>query len=156
MPSFEAEFIAAKGPIKFKEKTLVLADKFPVKNNEKLRVSIEKTHSEWKQGISIAVEGKCEINGEVFQKGKLVYMIFWEDTAPKQIDLTIFTKKNFVWIKNIWENIDFRGVKFTSSGVHGSAMIVEEIPNGRRYYCNDGHPDENFDDIIFSIQKISK
>lgn len=32
-------------------------------------------------------------------------------------------------------------------------MIVEEIENGRRYRCNDGHPDESFDDINFSLQK---
>jgi hypothetical protein len=32
-------------------------------------------------------------------------------------------------------------------------MIVEEIENGRRYYCNDGHPDEDFDDIIFELTK---
>ena len=154
MPSFEAEFLETNGPIKFKDKILVLVDKFPVKNNEKLRIKIEKTNSEWKQGVSIGIEGKCEINGEVFQKGTLVYIVLWEDTVPKQLDLTVLTKKSYIWVKNIWENTDFRGVKFINSGVHGSAMIVEEMPAGRHYYCNDGHPDENFDDIVFTIQKV--
>jgi hypothetical protein len=35
---------------------------------------------------------------------------------------------------------------------NGAAMIVEESENGRFYKCNDGHPDENFDDIIFHVQ----
>ena len=55
-------------------------------------------------------------------------------------------------IKNIWDPGD--GTIF--SWIGGAAMIVEEIENGRRYRCNDGHPDENFDDIIFTIQKLTQ
>ena len=33
----------------------------------------------------------------------------------------------------------------------GAAMILEVDGNTRRYRCNDGHPDDNFDDIIFEI-----
>jgi hypothetical protein len=31
-------------------------------------------------------------------------------------------------------------------------MYVEEIPNGRKYYCNDGEPDDDFDDLIFTLE----
>ncbi len=35
-------------------------------------------------------------------------------------------------------------------------MIVEEIENGKRYKCNDGHPDDaDFDNIVFTVQRIS-
>ena len=40
-----------------------------------------------------------------------------------------------------------------NNGYFGAAMIVEEIENGRRYRCNDWEPDEDFDDIIFTVQK---
>ena len=45
--------------------------------------------------------------------------------------------------------------KSLESGHNGAAMIVEEIENGRRYRCNDGAPDEDFDDIVFTVQKIT-
>ena len=34
---------------------------------------------------------------------------------------------------------------------YGAAMFTENIDHGKRYYCNDGNPDEDFDDIIFTI-----
>jgi hypothetical protein len=33
-------------------------------------------------------------------------------------------------------------------------MKVEEIENGRRYHCSDGKPDENFNNIVFTIKKL--
>jgi hypothetical protein len=35
-------------------------------------------------------------------------------------------------------------------------MIVEEIENGRRYRCNDGVPDDDFDDIVFTVQRVKE
>lgn len=32
-------------------------------------------------------------------------------------------------------------------------MIREPITNGARYKCNDGHSDEGFDDLIFTLVK---
>lgn len=158
MPSFEELFTEAKQPvIHYKGKTLYWADRFPVSNGEKLKISIETTNSEYIQGVSIDVTGSCEVQGKIWKKGKGVKMIFWEDGElidPKNIEITVFTKLGYVWVQNIWECSDHRGVKYTDYGHHGAAMLIEEIENGRRYYCNDGHPDENFDDIVFTIQKI--
>jgi hypothetical protein len=33
-------------------------------------------------------------------------------------------------------------------------MIVQEIAEGRRYRCNDGYPDDDFDGLIFRIERI--
>jgi hypothetical protein len=34
-------------------------------------------------------------------------------------------------------------------------MIIEQLPNdGRRYHCNDGEPDEDFDDLVFRIERV--
>ncbi len=68
--------------------------------------------------------------------------------------IKIFTNKDYVWVKNIWEGVDHRGKKYVDSGHNGAAMIVEKIENGRRYRCNDGTPDDDFDNIIFTVQKI--
>lgn len=37
---------------------------------------------------------------------------------------------------------------------YGAAMYSEEIPNGKRYFCNDGEEDEDFDDIIFTVKRV--
>ncbi|HNA62681.1 MAG TPA: hypothetical protein PKW79_06360 [Rhabdochlamydiaceae bacterium] len=160
MPSFQELFTQADKPvIQYKEKTLYWADKFPVSNGDKLKISIEKTNSEYIQGISIDITGSCEVQGKIWKKGKGIKMIFWEDAElidPKNIEMMIITRQGYVVVQNVWECSDHRGVRYTDSGVNGAAMIIEEIPNGKRYYCNDGHPDENFDDIIFTIQKVDR
>jgi hypothetical protein len=33
-------------------------------------------------------------------------------------------------------------------------MLLEDLPNGRRYHCNDGKADEDFDDIVFRIERL--
>ena len=34
-----------------------------------------------------------------------------------------------------------------------NAMYSEDIPYGKRYFCNDGDDDDDFDDIIFTVQR---
>lgn len=157
MPSFDKLFIESKGqPIIYNGNTLVLADKFPVSDGDILIASIEKADSDRRQGLSIDITGHCEIDGRVFKQGKGVMMLFWADTADNPTKVKVFTKKDFVWVKNIWESTGNMGKKYVDSGHHGAAMIVEEIENGRRYRCNDGYPDEDFDDIIFTVQKLKQ
>ncbi|MGE5196787.1 MAG: hypothetical protein ACM3JI_05600 [Anaerolineae bacterium] len=169
MPDFDKIFSETKErPVIYKGMKLLRADKFPVANGDILIASIEATDSDHRQGLCIDITGHCEYEGKVFKHGKGIRMLFWEDTAPKEIKLKIFTKKDFVWIENIWENTnsylvtDASGKSITKESKsveygHGSAaMIVEEIENGRRYRCNDGYPHENFDDIVFTVQKLAQ
>jgi len=158
MPSFGELFNESKGqPISYQGKTLFLADRFPVLDGQKLRICIEKTNSEYPQGLSVDITGSCEVKGKIWKKGKGVKMIFWADSLgidPKNIEITVFTKVGFVWIQNLWEMANHMGKKSIDSGNNGAAIIVEEIEKGRRYRCNDGHPDDNFDDIVFTVQTI--
>ncbi len=155
MPDFNKLFSQTKEPtIQYKGNTLYWSDKFPVSNGDKLKISIEKTSSDYVQGLSVDITGSCEIQGKVHEKGKGVKVILWENSTvldPKNIEITVFTKTGFVWIQNLWEGTTHQGKKYIDSGHNGAAMIVEEIENGRRYRCNDGTPDEDFDDIIFTI-----
>jgi hypothetical protein len=34
------------------------------------------------------------------------------------------------------------------------AMYAEEIEGGRRYYCNDFTPDDDFNDLIFTVVRV--
>ena len=166
MPNFAELFIQSRGqPIEYNGHKVIRLDRFPIKNGDTVIARIEKTNSDCRQGFCIDITGSCEMDGEICKVGKGVRMLFWEDTAPKEIKLKVFTKKDFVWVENIWESInsyivsDLDGKEVTKqstsveSRYYGSAMIVEEIENGRRYRCNDWHPDENFDDIVFTVQR---
>jgi hypothetical protein len=95
-------------------------------------------------------------------------MLFWADTTPKEIKLLVHPTKDHVLVYNIWEKVseylvtDEHGNPITKKSTcvdsknFGAGMIIEEIENGFRYRCNDWHPDENFDDIVFVIRKLSK
>lgn len=157
MPSFDKLFIQSKGqPILYTGKTLQLADKFPVSNKDVLTITFEKSKSDCRQGVCIDITGHCEIDGKVFKQGKGVMTALWADTADNPTQIKVFTKSDCVWIKNIWESAGNENKKFVDSGHNGAAMIVQEIENGRRYQCNDGTPDEDFDDIVFTVKKNFK
>ena len=166
MPDFSELFKESKmQPIEYKGQKVISIDKFPVKNGDELIVSIERTNSDCRQGFCIDITGHCEIDGQVFKQGKGIRMLLWQDTTSKPVKLKIFTKKDFVWVQNIWEKTSSyqlatpsgetitKESKAVDYGHFGSAMIAEEIENGRRYRCNDWHPDDNFDDIVFTVQK---
>ena len=153
MPSFQSFFIESKGkPILYEDKILHLGDFFPINDNDKLIITLEKVNSEWEQGVGLSFKGTFEVEGQIFENK----ISFWKGDAPDQIQIVVHPEKgsSSILVKNLWQNTDHLGNKFINSGVNGAAMIIKEVPNGRRYYCNDGHPDDNFDDIVFSIQKV--
>lgn len=170
MPSFDKLFNEIKRqPISYEEKLLFRSDRFPVSNGITLKICIERTNSEWPQGLTVDITGSCECQGKTFKKGKGIRMLFWEDAElidPKNIQIKVFTKIDYVLIYNIWEKTSYyqlgspmgeiinKESKSVDYGHNGAAMIIEEIEGGRRYRCNDGHPDDNFDDIVFTVQRL--
>lgn len=172
MPSFGKLFIESKGdPIDYNGTKLELCDKFPVVSGDLLICSIESTNSDRRQGFYIDITGHCEMNGKIFKQGKGVMMLFWEDTAPEQIEIKIIVKNGFVWIQNICE-LDISYLTNDGEGnpieVHskkidynhnGAAMIVEEIEGGRRYRCSDTSSAEKpfpFEDIVFTVRNLGQ
>ena len=161
MPDFTNFFVASKGqPITYKGQIIYGLDRFPVKNSDVLIAHIETANSEYRQGFCIDITGHCEMDGKTFKKEKGIRMLFWQDTAPQEIRLKVFTKKDHVVVYNIWEQTNYylaggpkesKSVEFWNNG---AAMMTEEIENGRRYRCNDGTPDEDFNDIVFTVQRI--
>jgi hypothetical protein len=41
---------------------------------------------------------------------------------------------------------------YSLRGCAGTALYYEEINNGRRYVCNDGYPDDDLNNLVFSIE----
>ena len=50
-------------------------------------------------------------------------------------------------VKNVWDT----GDGTIQIWHNGAAMIVERAGNARRYRCNDGNPNADFDDLIFRV-----
>lgn len=78
-------------------------------------------------------------------------MIFWEDVVPQVTEIKLSGSPEALSIKNVWSWPDRQ---CPISWVMNAAMIVEEIPNGRLYRCNDGAMDEDFDDIVFTLERL--
>jgi hypothetical protein len=145
MPSFEELFLQSKGkPISFNGQTLLLLDRFQIGDGAYLRVRFEKTNGPWKQGITLTTDGAFELNGKEINKS----IVLWSHSAPPIVDLIVRTKKGYVEAHNVWDTGD--GV--VHAWHNGAAMSVLQEGSVRRYTCNDGHPDENFDDLVFTIE----
>ena len=146
MASFEHLFKASNGkPIEYGGRTLILVDRFPT-NGARQLLLVEERHGEWRQGVALRLvqKGDLTINGQ-----RMKHAVCWQDTAPEAVEIGIPRNVDTIAVNNIWDTGD--GV--TESWHNGAAMIVEELPDGRRYRCSDGHPDEDFDDIVFRVER---
>ena len=163
MPYFDEFFNKSKGkPTQYKGKTIVMGDYYPFEDGDHFLITVEKTNSEWRQGIGLSIFGFIEV--EALRQKVKGSVAFWEDKIPKEFSIKVWKdntkrkqpkrlpKKGLLGIKNIWDTTGQGSVDFWFGG---AAMIIEEIEDGRRYWCNDGHPDENFDDIVFTVRKIT-
>lgn len=149
MPGFSNLFNKSKGkPFEYNGKTIMLVDSFSVEGDtKKIAIKFETTNSKWKQGIAFELDkGAMRINSKDIGKGA----VLWEDTAPNTVYIEIIGSPSCLYIKNVWDT----GNGAMQSWHHGAAMFAEDIDQGRRYYCNDGEPDDDFNDIIFTIQRV--
>lgn len=78
-------------------------------------------------------------------------LCLWLDDPSRSVEVIGRTQDGHIHVWNVWN------VGHWWSGIdgrhNGAGMIVEEIEHGFRYYCNDGYPDEDFNDIIFRIER---
>ena len=74
----------------------------------------------------------------------------WLRNPFESIKITCATQDGHVHVQNIWNDGNVRHA--IDRGHNGAGMIVEKIKTGFRYHCNDGYPDEDFNDIVFRIE----
>ncbi|MGA2179193.1 MAG: hypothetical protein ABSH15_06385 [Verrucomicrobiota bacterium] len=147
MQSFEQLFRKSNGlPVEYNGQIICLSNPLPISNGQQIRVVFESVNSDWRQGVYITTDGSFEVNGQTMKKA----VVLWKDTAPKEVLLRVQTKKGEIRVKNVWDI----GNGVMDSGHNGAAMIVEEIASGRRYNCNDGRPDDDFDDLVFRVEVL--
>jgi hypothetical protein len=124
----------------------ILYDELKVNKRQKIKVIFESVNSDWRQGISLETNKGIEVKDHLFKKG----INLWQDTAPKIVECICYSNNGVLKLWNIWDVGD--GV--VESMHNACGMIVEQLPNGRRYRCNDGYPDDDFDDLIFRIEVV--
>jgi hypothetical protein len=149
MLSFQAMFLESRGkPIEYQGRTLVMSDFFPTDGRNSLRFTFEACDCEWRQGAALKCDGIFRCDGKTFD-GK-TGLVFWRDTAPQVVDFEVDASVETVRVYNVWDVGD--GV--THARHNCAAMIVEQLPSGRRYRCNDGFPDDDFNDVVFSLECV--
>ena len=147
MPSFQDLFVKSKGqPVTYDGRTIQMVDRLSMADGQTLKVTFEGVDSDWRQGVGLDTDGSFEVNNQIIKKS----IVLWQDTAPREILLKVHTSKGECRVKNVWDVGD--GV--IHSWHNGAAMVVEELPNGKRYRCNDGRADDDFDDLLFSIELV--
>ena len=153
---FEELFSLTKGqPIDYFGEKLLLFDSLSAKYKDRFSVTIESTHSKFLQGIgfseNVSIFGERVKRAAIFEH----FSIPTEDRNRKRsmlpftFEVTSFNKKGFITIYNIAlvdETLHY--------GHNGFAMKKEEYGEGWRYRCNDIQPNDDFNDIVFTIKKI--
>lgn len=144
--SFQELFTTSKGqPIIYKGKELKMVDKINLPGEKlNLKVTFISTDSNWKQGIVLQTKGKFEVN----EQDILNKIVLWEHTAPKETQILIKSKDKLLIIYNVWETDDGTFHYWHN----GSAMNVEEKSGTKIYYCNDGYPDDDLNDLVFKVE----
>ena len=156
MPEFGDMFMESKGePIAYEGRKIVMLDRYPARLGQRLLVTIESTDSPWPQGVGIS-EG-VRVFGE---RDKAV--VVWEyssidpdrreeerSSLPWSFEVECRNKQGFLSFYNMTE---FKGRH--EWWTRGHALFVEELENGRRYNCNDFAPDDDFNDLIFTVTEL--
>jgi hypothetical protein len=123
--------------------SVVKWDILPVLNDEIIRVVFEEINSVWRQGMWLRTDRGLEVNAEVCPS-----IVLWYDTSPKEVFCRCLTSDGCLSVYNIWDKGDGRNSQALSSG-----MLTEELPNGRRYRCNDIGFDTRFDKLVVRIER---
>jgi len=78
----------------------------------------------------------------------------WLREPFEPVEFSCVTQDGHIHVWNVWNDGNIRHV--IDGRRNGAGMVVEEIENGFRYRCNDGYPDEDFNDIVFRIERCGK
>jgi len=156
--NFGQRFIETKGmPFEHGGSLVQMLDRFPANFSEMLMVTIESTNSQYPQGVGISEDveifGQRQKRAVVFEQVSLPpeEREVKRSLLPFTFEVRCCNRKGFLSFYNIAE------VSGRQSWWHGgSAMRIEVIPGGRRYRCNDFELDEDFDDLVFTVQRVNE
>lgn len=121
---------------------VVKIEVFPIQDGDLLKLTFESVKSPWRQGVWMKTDDHLVVNQERCPSVEL-----WQDTAPNEVLIECHTKNGCLHLYNIWDKGDGRESQSWTAG-----MLVEELPNGRRYRCNDIGLKTEFDKLVFRVE----
>lgn len=121
-----------------------LIDKLEIEHLTNLIVRIISWDRKLRQGVRLDCNGTFQLNGRKIPKAT----VLWADTAPSAVDVEILRPKGALIVSNVWDTGN--GVVERWSGNAG--MLIERIGTKSVYRCNDLRRNEDFEDIVFSIE----
>src|ERR1700682_1746646 len=144
---FDVLFRESKGkPVTYKGRLVQRIDTLTVHPKSHIALSFEAAKGHYRQGVRIKANGYVTVADE-----KLRDFVLWTDTAPPGVKLTAGPRTTEQKIWNCWDHGD--GV--TQAWLNGGAMIVEKLKSGaRKYCCNDGLPNDDFNDLVFILDGL--
>ena len=114
-----------------------------------MRLVFKNRKGEWQEGAGEGNDGRFVVDGKAVSGRQSV--VFWQSKDWNMVEFKVVGDATAIAIHNAWDC----GNGTMHSGHNGAAMIVEPLPNGRRYRCNDGFADDDFDDIVFRLERVS-
>ncbi|GAA4105642.1 hypothetical protein [Mucilaginibacter panaciglaebae] len=145
---FEEFFNKSQGkPFIYKGKEIKMSDRVLLpKNKALLRLVFVSTDSQWRQGIIFQTKGEFEVNGQKLPNK----VVLWENTAPREVEISLTSKDKILFIYNVWDT----GDGTMHYGHNGGALFIEQNDKVTTYNCNDGYADDDFNDLIFRIEFV--
>ena len=134
-----AAFVEKKG-----RTDVVKIEVFPIHDGELLKLTFESVQSPWRHGVWLKADEPLIVNKERCPSVEL-----WQDTAPREVLIECHTRNGWLHLYNIWDKGSGQASQLWSSG-----MLVEELPNGRRYRCNDIGFDTTFEKLVFRVERV--
>jgi hypothetical protein len=135
---------------------IIVWDVIPIAEEQLVKVTRISQNSEDWQGVDLGItpgKGGVEVWGE-FVKGGVA--VTWEPGTPDEIIFKCTNDKGFLRIEshhiqpNKWMATRPRFVR-----AHGKGMILEESDNLRIYHCHNQLFDNDFDNLVFSVELLS-
>lgn len=141
---FEKMFRQSQGkPIVYNGETIFRYDAINVNKHFSGIIKLNAASSVWRQGIKLKVD-----NFLIIDETKRNEMALWADYFKNDIPFYGETNNGLLYINNIWDT----GNGVIESWYNGAAMKKKVLTfNHIRYFCNDGHPNDDFSDIVFEI-----
>ncbi len=110
------------------------------------KLTFEACDSEWRQGVLLKSKGNIHIDNQEIGNS----VVLWQDTCPTVVEVSVPANSIELEIRNVWDT----GSGVTHSWHGGAAMRFEELDHGKRYFCNDGHLDDDLNDLIFKLEAV--
>ena len=123
---------------------VVMIDAFPIRDGDLLKLSFESINSPRQQGVWLKTDDGLVVNQQQSPSIQL-----WQHSAPQEVLIECHTRTGCLLLYNIWD-----AGHGPESQSFTSGMLVEELPSGRRYRCNDFGFDPSFDRLVFRLRAL--